>query len=153
MSAAHTLVITVDEKHLAAARAQDPGYEEREAWDHTIRCPHDGVLTSERYCWVWAECGCELTDEQIDDLHNDGEGPCPKSPTGKHQWLCTEDLNGPGHPIDACWLREDPDMCEMIEELITRENLVPGEHLIDADIHSDYTELSLHREAKTAGAR
>lgn len=138
----HVLVITVDEQYARSLDLHDLD-NERESWDWQIECPHNGSLSPDRYCRTYWECRCKLTEEQIDDLQGNGTGPCPVSPTGQHEWVTGADITGPAHLTQLCWLREEDGLADEIEDLITRENLRPGRHPINATIHFDYTELSL----------
>lgn len=86
---AHTLVIT--------ATGEDDDY------DWQIACPWNGERNAPgRPCTTWWECDCKLTDEQKTALSDNGEGPCPTSPTGWHRPMSF----GPSYPGLECWASE-----------------------------------------------
>ena len=139
----HLLVITLDREWLAERHAAGDDVDEtdRELWSWSIRCPYDGRDFS-RPCVTYHEC-CLLTDEQHDDLSNDGDGPCPISPTGSHELSQSYGLSGPVRPGTECWLTQDEGLLEYVDDLITSDGLAPGEHPVHATIGYEYTELTL----------
>ncbi|MQA14925.1 MAG: hypothetical protein GEV09_12340 [Pseudonocardiaceae bacterium] len=150
----HLLVIDVDLQHLAALQAagDDVDETERELWSWSIRCPYSGRDWSRPcVCWLECDCGPDLSGPQRDTLDRDGGGPCPDSPTGRHELLCFDGLDGPAHPLTSCWLHEDLDVGDVVEDLITRCGLLPGEHRVVLGWGRDGgTELTL---ASQGGAR
>lgn len=105
---AHILTITPDPEH-------------DEDWDWNITCPYepDGFDKPGCPCSTLMECDCKLSDEEADDVHSCGEGPCPKSPTGFHKPLPF----GFGHPINSCWAKECDYTCDVASDMHSEHGL------------------------------
>ena len=132
----HLLVITRDEHSVKLAR--DEGHElgPREFLEVNIRCETDRSGFTHA-CMAWWECECwkTLTGEQRDALYDEGDGPCPESPTGRHQ------------PMMGVIMRASPDCWAVVcdyapdaaHDLADAHNLGPGAHRVW--VHPGYEEI------------
>lgn len=58
----------------------DPDNDEDWEWEITCLYEPDGFDRAGCPCSTLMECDCKLSDDETDQVHSDGEGPCPKSP-------------------------------------------------------------------------
>lgn len=123
----HTLVITVNTETLNAAMVDDPKVDitDIEFLEASIRCDADKEDFT-RDCMTWWECRCELTEDQAEKLEDEGQGPCPESPTGLHNERIG-DLS-PARPSRQCWALEWDGTADEIQALIIKHKLGPGEY-------------------------
>lgn len=132
----HTLVITQDEDEVRAARENGEAVNltDQSFLVMTIRCHHDPQDWT-RDCMTWWECDCTLTDAQRGDLYDDGDGPCPTSPTGRHRLV--GGAPKPHQPSQDCWAVTSDDTADAASHLVDEHKLGPGEHPVKVHCYWD----------------
>jgi hypothetical protein len=142
----HVLVISIDELmvHTAKEDGETVDPMDREFWNIYIRCEADPDDFG-RLCVTWYECGCRLTADQMDELAGDGEGPCPKSPTGVHRPYVGE--LSVARPSWQCWAVVCDDAHDAANDLADKHNLGPGEYRVHVHPSHEYVEFELETVA------
>lgn len=143
----HVLIITIDQEALKAARDEDPTIDphDREFWNITIHCNADRSDYS-RPCMTWWQCDCVFTEEQWHELADEGEGPCPDSPTGQHQTMFG--TQRAARPSQDCWARICDSSTDAAWYLANRHNLGPGVHPIWVHPDDETVEFELAEPAQ-----
>jgi hypothetical protein len=146
----HVLVISIDEEMVKTAEEDgevvDPT--DREFWQIDIRCEVDRSDFS-RSCMTWWECSCKLTEEQRGAMLDEGDGPCPSSPTGRHSYVSGL---GIAHPSRDCWAQVCDGSSDAAYDLADTHRLEPGEYRVRVLPSAEYVEFDLDEAADTAEA-
>lgn len=144
----HVLIITVDQEALEGARDEDPTVDphDPEFWEITVQCNAD-LSDYTGACMTWWQCDCEFTEDQWHQLANEGEGPCPDSPTGKHQSMFG--TRQAAKPSQDCWAQICDDAPDAALYLASQHKLRPGEYPIYVHPDDETVEFELAEPAQT----
>lgn len=95
---------------------REPGADPDEV-TYSITCPEPASY--DRPCVMFLPCGC-------DDIVDDNQ-PCPKSPTGRHEYI--ETIAALGHRTLQCY----PANADRLHEAASELGLAPGDYAVDWD--------------------
>lgn len=148
----HVLIITVDQEALRVAQDEDSTVDpnDQDLWEISIRCEHSPDDYT-RECMTWWQCDCVFTEKKWHDLADEGEGPCPESPTGLHRSMFGT-LRA-GRPSRDCWAQVCDRSVDSAWSLVDRYKLGPGEYRViidDSDEDSIDFELADSPQAVTS---
>lgn len=151
----HLLVITRDEHSVKLCREQGDEPEPREFLEIGIFCEADRSGFGHD-CMAWWECDCRktLTEKQWDDLYHDDDGPCPASPTGRHQPMMGTVM----HPSHDCWAQVCDFAPDVARDLADTHNLGLGAHRVwllsgYEELEFELAEVEIGSMALPGGAR
>lgn len=87
---------------------QEPDADENE-FQYSITCPNADA--DNKPCGSYQECPCD------GDLRLADDGPCPKSPTGHHQWVSS--LGRLGYLTEDCYVQTADDLPDAAQEALS----------------------------------
>lgn len=112
--------------------------ENDEEYDYEIACPYapDRLNDDDCPCRAMIECSCKLSDEQSEEVCNEGDGPCPESPDGRHKPLPDGSI---GHTMNRCWVQVCDSTCDEVHDIWRGH----GAGRFEVDVLGDWDGLEL----------